>query len=393
MNQAIEADVGNLTVLTPVVSRAVGRETVEVLNWHLHSIHAPFNQATGGLYRIAGTGRDRGELVSWSLILKVIRASNEFLGGTIDPFHWNYWKRELLIYQSDHLQELAGLRRPLCYGAAEHGDIKAWIWLEDVGDQPESPWPLERYQLAARHLGQFNGAFLAGRPIPPIEGLSRQWLRSFVSGWAPSVGQLRDARERSIIRRCYPGGLLDRILRLWDDQEALLAALDRLPQTFCHLDAFPHNLLFRRRPDGSEETIGIDWAFAGVAPVGAELAPLVAASVIFFDAEPAQLSLIEELAFDGYLQGLHDAGWDDDTAGVRFGYAATAALHYALFPLGVLLLDDQTRAHLERLWGHPIDDVIDRWVALTRFLCDRADEARRLLLQGKEWSRGLGMVR
>jgi len=27
-------------------------------------------------------------------------------------------------------------------------------------------WPLERYGLAARHLGQFNGRYLTGTPLP-----------------------------------------------------------------------------------------------------------------------------------------------------------------------------------------------------------------------------------
>jgi hypothetical protein len=36
--------------LSEPVSKAVGSETIEVVDWRQDSIHAAFNQATGGLY-------------------------------------------------------------------------------------------------------------------------------------------------------------------------------------------------------------------------------------------------------------------------------------------------------------------------------------------------------
>ncbi len=50
----------------------------------------------------------------------------------------------------------------------------------------------------------------------------------------------------------FPDGV-DGILRLWDERAAFLGALDRLPRTFCHMDAFRHSLSAQR---GREEAAG-----------------------------------------------------------------------------------------------------------------------------------------
>ena len=63
----------------------------------------------------------------------------------------------------------------------------------------------------------------------------------------------------------------------------LLAALDKLPQTFCHLDAYRPNLFLRRDADGSNQTVAVDWAFTGIASVGEEIANLLAASLIWLE--------------------------------------------------------------------------------------------------------------
>jgi hypothetical protein len=178
-----------------------------------------------------------------------------------------------------------------------------------------------------------------------------------------------------MVRRCWPDGLLDRVLGLWEERHALLDALERLPQAFCHLDAFPRNLLVDRR---TREVVALDWSYAGIAAVGTELAPMVAASVAFFDAEPEQARHLDEIVFDGYLEGLRAAGWHGDPGMVRLGYTAAASVHFGLFPLGVFMMNEELRARFEQLFAHPAPDIVDRWATLVDFLLDQADEARSL---------------
>src|SRR5438309_1453402 len=60
--------------------------------------------------------------------------------------------------------------------------------------------------------------------------------------------------------------------------------------------------------------IAVDWSYAGIAAVGSELAPMVAASVCLDDAESEQLPDLDRVAFDGYVAGLRAAGWEGDGA-------------------------------------------------------------------------------
>jgi len=153
------------------VRRALGSTAADVQSWDVHPLGHVFNPVTGGVYRVQGTASDAGAPRSWSLVLKVCcDPSQEYHQ---DVWAANYWKREFLAYGSELLEDLPlGARSPRCYGAEERPDGGAWLWLEDLTDAYGTPWPLKRYALAARHAGQFNGAYLAGRPIPDVPWLS-----------------------------------------------------------------------------------------------------------------------------------------------------------------------------------------------------------------------------
>jgi hypothetical protein len=43
---------------------------------------------------------------------------------------------------------------------------EAWLWLEFVTEATERVWPLGHFAVAARDLGRFNGAYLAGSALP-----------------------------------------------------------------------------------------------------------------------------------------------------------------------------------------------------------------------------------
>ena len=62
----------------------------------------------------------------------------------------------------------------------EHPNDEWRIWLEDIQETPKT-WTVERHGIAARHLGQFNGAYLTGRPLPAEQpwlyrGRAREWI-------------------------------------------------------------------------------------------------------------------------------------------------------------------------------------------------------------------------
>jgi hypothetical protein len=363
------------TTLTPVVRRALGDMAAEIAAWRCAQLGGGYT-APGCLWRFAGTARTGADEVPWSVVLKVVHPTV----GAAAPTDWNYWKREALVYGSGLLDDLAGgLAAPRCFGVADQPDGAVFLWLEDIVEDPDSHWSLDRYSVAARHLGGFNGAYLTHKPAPTHPWLSRGQLRGWLARFAPGIAELPARPEDPLIRRYWPGDTAQRVLRFWDERDALLAAHDRLPRTFCHHDAFRRNLFARRGGDGRDETVAIDWAFAGTGAVGEELTYLVMSSVLFFAVDAGRLGELDRAASEGYLAGLRAAGWSDDARLARLGYALSCALFCAAHTFGMTAPDEARRAQRERVFGRPYEQIADCVAQLRRFALDRADEARQLI--------------
>jgi hypothetical protein len=364
--------------LTPLVQTALGSQSVEVIDWECEQLHGGAGIGTA-IYRLAGQGRDQGQAAPWSLILKTLQPQDP----EDDPSCWNYYKREADAYRSGWLDELpGGLAAPRSFGVVEHPDGTCWIWLEDVGDETGARWPLEQYGLVARHLGQFNGAYLAGLSPPDWPWLSSGWLRQVIETSAPAIPLLRDSLGHPVIRRWFPDDASDGYFCLWAEREVYLDALDRLPQTLCHLDIFRRNLFARRTADGDYESVAIDWAFAGKGALGEELVPLILGSVMFFEVGLDQAQALEEIAFESYLKGLRDAGWRGDPRQVRLGYAAAASLWYRFNDIGrwlAVALDENLHPMVLHTMGRPIGEVYDHAAQVGCFSDRLADEARDLI--------------
>jgi hypothetical protein len=364
--------------LTPLVRRALNREAVQVAGWDYKQLHGGVGTGNA-IYRFEGQGHDREQEMAWSLILKTAYPE----GDNTVPSAWNYYKREVEAYRSGWLDDLpGGLAAPRCFGVVEHPDGTCWIWLEDVKDEIGPQWPLEHYRVAARHAGQFNGAYLAGQQLPDWPWLSSSWQRHSAENCAPALPLLRDSLDHPLVRRLLPGDIRDRFFYLWAERGIYLEALDRLPQTLCHLDIFRRNLFARRTADSEYESVAIDWAFAGRAALGEELVPLVLGSVMFFEVGLDQVQALEEIAFEGYLNGLHDVGWRGDPRQVRLGYAAAASLRYTFNDLGrwlAVALDENLHAMVLHAAGRPVGEVFDHAAQIGRFSEGLANEARELI--------------
>jgi hypothetical protein len=364
-------------ILTPLVQSALDSKTVEVVNWEFVRLHGGIAAGTA-VYRFSGQGRDQGQAVPWSLILKELRPE----GGSADASAWDYFKREADAYQSGWLDELpGGLAAPRCFGVLDHPDGTCWMWLEDIRDMFASQWPLEQYGVVARHLGQFNGAYLVDRPLPGWSWLSSGWLRHYIEQSAPAIEPLRDALTFPWARRWLPEEDSAQFFHLWEERELYLDALDRLPQTRCHFDIFRRNLFARKTSDGDDQTVVIDWAFVGRGPIGADLNPLVWMSIALAGVEMDKSQELAEIVFEGYLEGLRDAGWQGDPQQVRLGYTAAGARY--LFPeLGrwlALILDESVRAEAEQRIGLPAGEAFDSVARMRRLLFGKLDEARDLM--------------
>ena len=272
------------TIIT-LMRQALDNPRAELLDWKAtplsYVIRTPL---TAGIYRITGTARVGDTSLPWSMIMKTVTnpAGHSMLGNIRFPddwglaeSHYQYWRREPLIYQNGLLNELhEGLVTPRCYGIHEQPDVTFWLWLEEVQNSYKTADVYERSGLIARHLGRFNGTFLVDRPIPNYPFLSRNWQQ----GWCTDTSALFDdlvinpeSWKHPLIQQAFPTPMIPRFRQLQADRPHFLQALSQLPQTFCHHDANIQNLFLRHRPDGTAQTVAVDWALAGNGAVGDEI--------------------------------------------------------------------------------------------------------------------------
>jgi hypothetical protein len=274
-----------------------------------------------------------------------------------------------------------GFVAPLCF-EIEEADDGLCLWLEDIVESSDSPWPIARFGLAARHLGRFNGQFLDGRALPNDAWLNRNLLRTRADRNAGFWSNLEAVRDVPLFRRGWPEDVAERALRLFHERHALLDLLERrLPRTVRHGDADRRNLLSRQR-GSTIESIAIDWAYTGIGAVGEEIAPLVVSSVMWFkDVGAGDLRDLDAVAFDGFIEGLHDSSWDGDPRLVRLACTATMALRYGPLSgvVGLVNMPAEQRAQAEQALGHTVEEFLDQYAEVQRFALDRADEARRLM--------------
>jgi len=365
------------TTLTPLVRNALNSESIEVGNWECEQLHGGMGVATA-IYRFSGEGHDQGQKVPWSLILKTLSPS----GDNTDISAWNYYKREAAAYQSGLLDDLpGGLAAPRCFSVVDQPNGTCWIWLENIRDEIGSRWPLEHFGVVARHFGQFNGAYLVERSMPSWKWLSSDWLRAYIAPTASAIPLIRKSLNHPLVRRGFPGEASDRLFRLWEERDLFLDALNRLPQTLCHLDLFRRNLFARKTGDNDDQTVVIDWAFVGQGAIGVEIANLVSANLAFNEVDLAQAQALEDIVFESYLGGLSDAGWRGDPQQVRLGYTA-GNLRLRLGELDramEFILDESRHPFAEQVFGRSMEEIEDQFGRVGRWCDNLLDEARELM--------------
>lgn len=220
---------------------------------------------------------------------------------------------------------------------------------------------------------------------------SRPWLnksnrlRKVVEAGASGINLLDRSLAHPKVSRFYSKDIANSVCRLWAERETFLQALNGLPQTFCHLDASRRNIFSRQKAnENSEETIVIDWGFAGIGALGEEIACLGNGSLPWFEFEQNEVQKLDEVIFEGYLEGLSDVGWHGDACLARYGYVAASALRYVtrgpemIVPI---LLNEDTgqQAQLEQVFGRPLAEILEHWSALVSFWLGLAKEAQELL--------------
>ncbi|HEX4199296.1 MAG TPA: phosphotransferase [Caulobacteraceae bacterium] len=367
--------------LLATMRTALGDPGARLGEWRVARVFIPVRAGfNGGVFRVEVNAPPAGVSPPWSCLVKVMAP----VGDNPDYDHPTgaaYWRREADAYASGCLAGLpGGVRAPACYGV-HVADRAARIWLEEVVDEYGQQWPLPRFELAARHLGQFNGAYLCGVPLPRFPSLQKVPLATYMARTPEKLAEIErvEAADDPLWRSLFPSPITPRLRALRANTARLVQALDRLPQTLCHYDYAEHNL-FSPAGIGQGETIAIDWESIGVAGVGQDAAVLGILPFLKAMIAPDRAPQLVEAVFEAYLAGLHDAGWTGDRGLVRLGFVADAALRWGFnAPPAAPIVNPAIARRDEGRTGQPFEHLAVGRAAVSRVLLDMADEAVRLL--------------
>jgi hypothetical protein len=268
--------------------------------------HNPLNGVTAGVWK-------RGSVVH--KVLTQRREAPQHWASSDDPRHWNYWRREALVYDSG-LPERLGLGAPRLLGMAESpaGDVE--LRLEYVEGRHAGGLTVEDLEVTARGLGRAQGR----SDLPDEAWLSSGFLRTY-GGSRPVNWALiddDDAWAQPLMREHFGRSLRDSLVRLHLRRDELLNRIEQLPRTVCHLDVWPNNLISR-----GGEMVLLDWAFVGDG-LGEDIGNLVPDSVFDLYLPHQLLDELDARLTSAYLEGLREAGWSGDERLVRLGICASA---------------------------------------------------------------------
>jgi len=368
----------NVNVLTPFVQKALGNPNVRITKWKYYIVKGDWTSSKRLVCRIYGRAKVQEEEYPWSIFLKVPNPTQTHL----DVWRREQFQREALLYQSGILDNLpGGISAPRCLGIVEYLDDEPWMWLEDVAGSPSLEWPLEQFKIAAHHFGILQGAFLSGAALPDYAWLDTSgWLRQELAMSTERIPLILEKFQvNPLTRKLYNSEIGERLRRLWADRKVFFEALDRLPMSLCHGDFNYTNLFARYLPDGKNQTVAIDWQYAGLRQIGGDIAGLIAdSSIIPVRRKTAEPEEFTELILGGYLSGLEEAGWKDHTRIARFACLARLVLPWNFYLLqslnGQILrqpLCEESRSQLEK--------KLDEYVRRQMFLLKLEEEARTLL--------------
>ncbi|WP_096271470.1 oxidoreductase family protein [Paucisalibacillus globulus] len=312
----------DLDILHMCVKKILKKEDFLILNWRVNPIKSRTqNFTTSGIYRLCGLARVEGADTTWSLIIKVVEQEAEEKNN---PNHFNYWKREALVFKSGLLNELPKvIQTPDCYKIEVKSDTEIWLWMEEIKENNSREFSLAEFFFIAKQMGLFHGTFASGKfPLPQEEWISRNWLKSWIDGcdlYAP-----RPSKYYPKITE--PSKTIDTILKTYLDlrqnEKKYLNKLNNLPRVLSHQDLSKQNMYISNK---SQRLILIDWQFLSISGLGEDIGRLFGLAISQDDIPITKAWEYQEQLFNSYLNGLKQVGWNGNPLLVRYGFCVAVA--------------------------------------------------------------------
>lgn len=256
-------------LLQPVVVRLLGDESVVIDQFEIIALKPGAGNPTSlGVYRVRGTCRtDSSEGLEFSVVVKHLGDGAPVIDSS-DPGSWNYWRREIALFESPLVERIpAHIRYPKYLGQSLLADGTALFWNGDLGDLEKTKWTWDQCLQATKLAADLNAIDTTG-----FEKLD--WLnRNQVAGWGvfekewldPFLEPLRAHADADAVKAAK----LDKIWPYYVDRSIMERTLSEGRHAFTHTDFNLNNLM-----PSNGEIIVLDWQLAGTGRIGADAASI-----------------------------------------------------------------------------------------------------------------------
>lgn len=354
-------------VLTPVVRGVLNDDSASpVPGWSAKPIGKSFGAGTLGIFLVTGEAASAGGTKAWSVVAKVMEL---VLKDSYDlNSRYNSPDAEISAYESGLLSSIGSeissdqtFRAARHFGTSNVDGLGTILWIEDLSAAPSPPWDDKTCAEVGRHMGHFNAYWELSKPEP------QPWFMSDGFGSRSGVSlnrwtSLGDYTSDPLVKRGSPPDVLRDLSKLYGQILPVIEAINAGPRPLNHIDAQPRNLFPMPLENGGFETVAIDWASLGYAPLGTDPAQIIGSSLTWCELEPEHGVLLHEKVLDGFVMGLSDMGWSGNFELVKLAYMTQAMIRAAnmLFHTVRWINDPERKRKISIAIGLPPEAIADQ---------------------------------
>ncbi len=353
-------------VLIPIVRGLLNDESASPKSgWTAKPIGRSVGPGTLGIFQMTGEANTDGGPCPWSVVAKVMElgAKSEMFAHTTPDQEVQAYEHGLLAAISAAIPFDRSFRAAKHYGISEVAGLGTILWVEDLSAAPPPPWDDATYVEVGRHIGHFNANWELNKPE------RQKWFLDdgFTSRIEPQLnnyGSIGDFTYDALVERAAPPDVVRNMSRLAETMPLVLEVLNAGPRPLSHVDTQPRNLFPMPLERCGFETVAIDWASIGYAPLGTDAAQLVGSSLTWCEIGVERGVRLLERALDGYLTGLEEMSWSGNADLVRLAFmtsAITRAAGNLTFTSNIWMGHPEAEVPTAVLMGLPATTIADQW--------------------------------
>lgn len=352
-------------VLLPVVREVLSDDSVShVPHWTTAPIGTSIGTGTLGIFKVSGEVETDSGKKRWSAVAKVMD-----LGATSDHAAHQSPDREITAYESGLLAQIGSqtsdsqqLRAAKHYGTHILTNMGTILWVEDLSGAPPIPWDDETFLEIARQVGRFNGYWELNPPERQPWFLD-DFMGAEIGSRLQRYAAIDDYLDDPMVQISASAKLVEYMATLPTVIPEAISLLDAGPRTLAHLDAQPRNIFPMQLESGGFETVAIDWASIGYAPLGTDGALVIGSSMTWHNIDAAHGVHLHSAALEKYLTGLEESGWSGNFELVRLAYMTAAVNRAAGNAMFTTMWVDEPewRPHTIEMMGKPADVLVPHW--------------------------------